>query len=133
MVIQDWGQGKALYGERWESFAANAGVLQAFGNADLATTEYLSRRLGKTPVEVIRVSEVGQQQSDAGLSGRSQARELHDLLAPEEITRMFSRDDRLKRQLVLWSGYRPVMLQRVEYYDEKSPVHRWFRGKFERA
>jgi len=64
IVIQDWGQGKTLYGERWESFAANAGILQAFGNADLATTEYLSRRLGKTPVEVTRVGEVSLQQTD---------------------------------------------------------------------
>ena len=130
IVIQDWGQGKTLYGERWESFAANAGILQAFGNADLATTEYLSRRLGKTPVEVTRVGEVSLQQTDQGLTGRSQARELHDLLAPEEIARMFSRDDRLKRQLVLWSGRRPMILQRVEYYDDKSPVYRWFKGKY---
>ncbi len=133
VIIQDWGQGKALYGERWESFAANAGILQAFGNADVTTTEYLSRTLGKTPVEVTREGEVEHEKADHGVSGRSQVRELHDLLAPEEITRLFSRDDRLKRQLVIWTGYRPMILQRVEYYDEASTLHRWFAGKFGRT
>lgn len=132
VIIQDWGQGKALYGERWESFAANAGILQAFGNADLTTTEYLSRKLGKTPVEVTREGEVEHEKADHGVSGRSQVRELHDLLAPEEITRLFSRDDRLKRQLVIWTGYRAMILQRVEYYDEASPLHRWFADRYAR-
>ncbi|MCR9196707.1 MAG: type IV secretory system conjugative DNA transfer family protein, partial [Hyphomonas sp.] len=47
IILQDWGQGEKLYGQRWESFAANAGIFQAFGNVDLKTTEYISRRLGK--------------------------------------------------------------------------------------
>lgn len=126
VVLQDWGQGKALYKERWESFAANAGILQAFGNADLTTTEYLSKRLGKTPVEITRTAEVGQEQSDSGLTGRSQGLELHDLLTPEEMTRMFSRDDRFKRQLVIWTGYRPMTLQRIEYFDEAAPYAKAF-------
>ncbi len=71
VLLQDWGQGKALYGERWETFAGNAGILQFFGNNDLATTEYVSRRLGKTRVEVSRVSEVAPEQRDLGLTGRT--------------------------------------------------------------
>lgn len=121
-VLQDWGQGKALYGERWESFAANAGILQFFSNNDLSTAEYISKKLGKTRVEVSRLGEVGTQQQEMGLSGRSNAAELHDLLTPEEVSRMFSRDDRLKRQLVFWAGYHPMILQRVEYYDPNGPL-----------
>lgn len=130
VVLQDWGQGKALYKERWESFAANAGILQAFGNADLTTTEYLSKRLGKTPVEITRTAEVGQEQSDSGLTGRSQGLELHDLLTPEEVSRMFSRDDPFKRQLVIWSGYRPMTLQRVEYFNNSARHYRAFQHIF---
>ena len=59
VVLQDWGQGKALYNERWETFAGNAGILQFFGNNDLTTLEYVSRRLGKTRIEVARQGEVG--------------------------------------------------------------------------
>jgi TraM recognition site of TraD and TraG/Domain of unknown function (DUF4407) len=67
-ILQDWNQGKALYNERWETFAANAGILQFFGNNDLTTLEYVSRRLGKTRIEVARQGEVGPDQAQAGLS-----------------------------------------------------------------
>ncbi|MCG8043041.1 MAG: type IV secretory system conjugative DNA transfer family protein [Candidatus Thiodiazotropha endolucinida] len=130
VILQDWSQGKALYGERWETFTGNAGILQFFGNNDLATTEYISKRLGKTPVETARLGEVGREQQEAGLNGKSSAVELHDLMTAEEISRHFARNDRLKRQLVLWAGYHPMILQRVEYFDDTSPVYKYFREKF---
>jgi len=126
IVLQDWGQGKALYKERWETFAGNSGILQFFGNNDLATTEYISKRLGKTPVAVTKDSDVAQKQQESGNSGKSGSVELHDLLTPEEITRHFARSDKLKRQLVIWAGYHPMMLQRVEYFDENSLVYGYF-------
>jgi type IV secretion system protein VirD4 len=133
VMIQDWGQGKALYKDRWETFVGNAGILQFFGNTDLATTEYLSRLLGKTRVEVSRVSEVAQEQSEQGLTGQTPSIELHSLLTPDEITRQFARSDRLKRQCVIWPGFHPMMLQRVEYFDENSPHHQVFRGRYAAA
>lgn len=127
VILQDWGQGKTLYKERWESFTANSGILQFFGNNDLATTEYISKRLGKTRVEVARQGEVGARQIEEGLSGKSGSIELYDLCTPEEITRQFARSDRLKRQLVIWTGYNPMILQRVEYFDKEGS----FKGVFE--
>lgn len=122
VLLQDWSQGKALYGERWETFAGNAGILQFFGNNDLTTTEYVSKRLGKTRVVVTRESEVGPEQRELGLTGRTNAIELHELMTPEEINRHFARNDRLKRQLVIWAGYDPMILQRVEYFDSEGPL-----------
>jgi type IV secretion system protein VirD4 len=54
--------------------------------------------------------------------------ELHDLLTPDEVSRHFSRSDRLKRQLVIWAGYDPMILQRVEYFDANGPHARLFAG-----
>jgi len=122
VILQDWNQGKALYGDRWETFAGNAGIAQFFGNNDLTSTEYASRRLGKTQVEVARVGEVAQDQQNKGLSGRSETIELYDLLTPDEIMRQFARDDHLKRQLIFWAGHHPMMLQRVMYYDRSGPL-----------
>lgn len=121
-ILQDWSQGKALYGDRWETFVGNAGLLQFFGNNDLSTTEYISKRLGKTQVQVARTGEVAQDQQSKGLSGRSESVELYDLLTPEEITRQFARDDRLMRQLLLWAGHHPMMVQRVVYHDRNGPL-----------
>jgi type IV secretory pathway TraG/TraD family ATPase VirD4 len=48
--IQDVSQLRDLYPHRWESFMANAGVLQAFGVNDTNTAEIISRSLGTTTV-----------------------------------------------------------------------------------
>jgi type IV secretion system protein VirD4 len=53
------------------------------------------------------------------------------LLTPEEVSRQFARSDRLKRQLVIWAGYHPMILQRVEYFDKASPLHPVFAGKYD--
>ncbi len=118
VILQDWSQGKALYGERWETFAGNAGIMQFFGNNDMATTEYISKLLGKTQVEVARTGEVAQDQQQKGLSGRSEAIELYDLMTPDEIRRHFSRSDPFTRQIILWAGRHPMMLQRVIWHQK---------------
>jgi type IV secretion system protein VirD4 len=86
--------------------------------------------LGKAPVEVAINTDIGTKQRAEGISGRQASMQMFDLLAPEEISRYFARSDRLKRQLVIWSGFQPMILQRVEYYDRSSPVHVAFAGKF---
>lgn len=122
VILQDWSQGKALYGERWETFAGNAGIMQFFGNNDQATTEYVSKLLGKTQVEVARTGEVAQDQQHKGLSGRSEAIELYDLMTPDEIRRHFSRHDPLERQLILWAGRHPMMLQRLIWHKKDGAL-----------
>jgi type IV secretion system protein VirD4 len=125
VILQDWSQGKALYGERWETFAGNAGILQFFGNNDLATAEYISRRLGKTQVEVARVGEVAADQQKKGLSGLSEEIQLYDLLTPDEVMRLFARHDSLRRQLIFWAGHHPMMMQRVEWFDQTGPLAKY--------
>ena len=56
--------------------------------------------------------------------------ELHDLLTPDEVAVNFSRSDRLKRQLVIWAGFDPMILQRVEYFDAGGPHQGVFKGTF---
>ncbi|MCP8685945.1 type IV secretory system conjugative DNA transfer family protein [Marinobacterium sedimentorum] len=129
VLLQDWSQGKALYGERWESFAANAGILQFFGNNDLTTTEYISKRLGKTLVEVARQGEVAPDSREHGLTGRTESLDQYDLMTPEEIMRYFARNDSLKRQIIMWTGYHPMILQRVEYFDKKGPFFQHIQGR----
>ena len=51
-ILQDLSQLKRDYPKSWETFLGNAGLIQAFGNTDLTTLEFLAKRLGET--EVIR-------------------------------------------------------------------------------
>jgi type IV secretion system protein VirD4 len=74
---------------------------------------------------VARTGDVAHEQHDQGLSGRSLSVELHDLLTPDEISRQFSRGDHLQRQLVLWAGHHPMMMQRVIYHDRKGPLGKY--------
>jgi type IV secretion system protein VirD4 len=46
-ICQDLNQLKALYSERWESFLANAGVVQGFTPNDLTTARWMSERSGQ--------------------------------------------------------------------------------------
>jgi hypothetical protein len=48
-------------------------------------------------------------------------------------SRHFSRSDSLKRQLVIWAGYDPMVLQRVEYFDMAGPYRTVFKGTFNEA
>lgn len=48
--LQDMAQLKALYKERWESFIANAGIIQSFAPNDLTTADWLSKRAGQSTV-----------------------------------------------------------------------------------
>lgn len=49
-VVQDASQLKRIYGDGWETFVANAGVLQYFGSRDQMTAEYFSKLCGVTTV-----------------------------------------------------------------------------------
>ena len=45
-VLQDLSQLEATFGKRWESFVANAGIVQVFTTNDQKTAEYFSRKAG---------------------------------------------------------------------------------------
>lgn len=120
-ILQDFSQGEALYGKRFESFLANSGVTQIFGTVDEATNGYVSKRLGKTTIETIQTSDTSHDQIERGQHGLSQSMQLFDMMSPDEVARYFARDDELKRQLLLVAGKFPLITQRVEYWNEDSP------------
>ena len=109
-VLQDLTQLKTHYPKSWETFLGNAGIIQAFGNADITTTEHLSKMLGTTQVlerQAVRVTGGAMAHGDTGL--RENLRSVH-LLDANEITRFFSRES--NRQLILSPGRPPIYMQR---------------------
>lgn len=114
-VLQDIGQLRDLYKFRWETFLGNAGLLQFFGNTDLGTLEWLSKRLGSTTIRVPSERPKTSDQGGRGLPGESMANHTVKLLEVDEAARLFGRDDAQRRQLVLWGGQPPLVLQRANY------------------
>jgi type IV secretion system protein VirD4 len=45
-IVQDLSPLKKIYGESWETFVGNSGVLQYFGSRDRTTAEYFSALCG---------------------------------------------------------------------------------------
>lgn len=76
-ILQDLNQLKDIYKARWETFLGNAGLVTAFGNVDLTTLEYLSKRLGET--EVRRTSRSETYQEGQSKSHGSLARKFGEL------------------------------------------------------
>lgn len=110
-VLQDLTQLQTHYPKSWETFLGNAGVVQAFGNADVTTTEHLSKLLGSTQVierQGVRQSAQSMSHGDPGV--REQLRSVR-LLDPNEITRHFSRES--NRQLIIVPGRPPIYMERL--------------------
>lgn len=124
-IIQDFNQLKDLYGNRWETFMANAGIVQAFAINDWTTAEYLSRRLGRTPIDTTRT------ELRDGKPVQIQGQASHPLMTPDEVMLHFARKDSFMRQLVIWPDIAPMVLQRVRYFDQESAGYEWFEGKFD--
>ena len=56
-ILQSIDQLKGIYGERWQTFLAGAGIVQYFTPHDLATAEVIKQRAGKTTGHVRSSSE----------------------------------------------------------------------------
>lgn len=115
-IIQDLSQLKALYKDRWETFLGNSGVIQCFANNEQTTTEWISKRLGKTSFQVLRKSDLTVNQAKEGASGQSWSTELHDLLTSEEVARLFDRQS--GRQIIIRGGSHAIALERVNYDED---------------
>lgn len=110
-VLQDLTQLQSQYQRSWETFLANAGVVQCFGNADWTTSEYLSKRLGMTQVierQEVRVTGSAMAHGD---TGRRENLKSVRLLDPNEVTRAFARTT--NRQLILTPERPPIYMQRL--------------------
>jgi type IV secretion system protein VirD4 len=94
-ICQDLAQLKALYNERWESFLANAGVVQGFAPNDLTTADWMSRRAGQTTLIAANTSEnlspaTGQKSEGTSWNQISRALYLpHELMGFAEGTGLF--------------------------------------------
>jgi len=122
-IIQDLSQLKSIYKDRWESFMGNAGLLQFFGNNDLTTLEYISKRLGKSTIMTVSKGELSTSQGARGFTGETNQLQMTELMTSDEVGRFFSRQS--NAQVLIWPGADPIALDRIHYYN--SP---FLKGKF---
>ncbi len=98
-IVQNLSQLQQLYPKNWETFIANAGVVQVFSTADQTTTQYLANRLGK--------------RANKEKIGEQMTRVVSQLREPEEFELDVGRQR--QRQIIFRSGDYPLLLRRLRY------------------
>lgn len=126
-ILQDLGQLKSMYPDSWETFLGNSSIIKFFGNNDMTTLDYIEKRCGHTSVKLTKSSSVSLKEMEEGKAGLSFERSTQSLITAEEASRFFARDDYLERQLIIRAGDYPWVIQRVNHYDQESPVYDYFK------
>lgn len=107
-ILQDMSQLKDLYGDRANTFIANAGVQQVFGVNDFETAKWLSQMIGQ---------ETAGFQTDSFKPGDGPSFSNNitgrDLLTPDEIMQLPP-----ERQLLRVQGQATAIAQKLRYYAD---------------
>lgn len=119
-ILQDLSQLQDLYPNRWRSFVANAGVVQAFGVNDLGTAEYLSKMLGQRTVTVRHHGRSGDTRQSR--DSENYAAAARPLLMPHEIMRLPPH-----QEILFLQGQPPILADRVRYFADAA-----FKGMYDR-
>lgn len=116
-IVQDLSQLKRIYGDGWETFIANAGMIQYFGSRDVMTAEYFSKLSGVTTVwnfssAIARTlgTGAGGGSSSTGTTDTTSATQ-RSLLYPDQLMRMDQ-----KKQLVLIDKMNPVIATKTPWF-----------------
>ena len=117
-ILQDLSQLQDLYGQRWQTFLANAAVLQVFGTRDLLSAEYISKLAGIQTIETISEATASARRGTLfGLFANPNYTSMNDrttpraLIMPEEVIRV---SDGL--QLLFMPSLNPIVAQKIPYY-----------------
>ncbi|MEL7444799.1 MAG: type IV secretory system conjugative DNA transfer family protein, partial [Pseudomonadota bacterium] len=107
-ILQDMSQLKDLYGDRANTFIANAGVQQVFGVNDFETAKWLSQMIGQetTGFQTDSYKPGDNPSFSNNLTGR-------DLLTPDEIMQMPP-----NVQLLRVQGQPSALAQKLRYYAD---------------
>ena len=116
MVLQDLSQIEGLYKKSWQTFIGNAGIMTFWSNVDKYTLDYLSDKLGQTGVRLEQSNDTTMNQRLGGATGRREELRVQKLAAPHELEKLLRRNE--QRVLVIAAGESPVILQRIQYYDD---------------
>lgn len=122
LIVQDLNQLVSLYGERWQTFIANSGVIQIFGTRDLMTAEYTSRLCGITTVESLSVysAEIRARLfSDPNFLSREDALTSRALITPDEVMTMSP-----VAQILILSHANPIVCFKTAYFLDQRYRYR---------
>ena len=128
-IFQDTAQAKRIYGDGWETFIGNAGVIQYFGSRDHTTAEYFSKLCGVTTI--VKFSLTSMLVKPFSIIGRlfGKGSELQPQSTTKDILqRQLAFPDELMRlrepaELVFITGCNPIMGRKIAWYKDPERQH----------
>jgi type IV secretion system protein VirD4 len=120
-IFQDVNQIKSIYGENWETFISNAGILQVMTPNDATTADYISRRTGSETITEFRSSSNTPARHPAaphtgGSTGSSEHVFARPLLSPQQLYAMPA-----DRSILLQHGNpNPILTTRERYFEQPT-------------
>lgn len=118
-VLQNLSQLKTHYREEFETFIANAGMIEIFGVNDNTTAEYFSRRLGNQTIQMSNFGSslspslpFGNSNSGGSSSSFNLSSVARPLLYPDEIMRLS-----YEKKIIMRQGEKPIVGQKAFYFD----------------
>lgn len=124
-IVQDCSQLKSLYGDGWETFVGNSGVVQYFGSRDRMTAEYFSALCGETTVWSLSTALSKTFSSSSGAQGGSSSDSLGNTDTRAASQRKLAYPDELMRlasdsQLLFVENMAPIIARREPWYEDQE-------------
>lgn len=123
-IVQDLNQLERVYDKGWQSFIANAGMINYFGSTDKMTAEYMSALCGETTVWNLS-SAVSNAFTSAVKSSSStetitdtRAAAQRKLIYPDELMRMNGND-----QIIFLDNMHPLPAHRHAWFEDEQLKH----------
>ena len=123
-IVQDLSQLHRIYGDGWQTFIGNSGVLQYFGSRDKMTAEYFSDLCGVSTVPTLSSSitkafstsssKDGDSSSNSTSTSHNYGETQRKLIMPDELMRVPSHV-----QLLLVENLDPIAGIKINWYGEQ--------------
>ena len=118
-IVQDLSQMQRIYGDGWETFIGNSGVLQYFGSRDLKTAEYFSKLCGVSTVVKTSIS-----RSIARVLSAAGGNTVTDTTNTDHIQRPLAFPDELmvmrkNQSLVLIENNNPITAKKLRWFEDE--------------
>lgn len=122
-IAQDLCQMRRVYGEDYESFIANSGVVSYFGSPDERSAEYFSKMCGVTTVWNLSSALASAFSSSSSASGGSSSQSSTNTDTRAATQRKLIFTDELRRldddlQLILIENADPIMARKIKWYED---------------
>lgn len=109
VVVQNYSQGKAMWGDDWAAIVANCDSKLFLGGDETETTKWLSNLIGN---ETVETQETSQSYGMNGSSSRSTRRHQRPLITPDEIGRLSN-----SHAILIIRGLRPFRSRKLRAFQ----------------